>query len=881
MRFEHWFYTVPLRLGSLFRRRRVEEDLDAELQYHLGMKIDEYLAKGMSPAEARRSAILDMGGIELRKEECRDMRRVGFVEDLFQDLRYGFRILRKNPGFTAAAVLTLAFGIGANTAVFSVVNGVLWRSLPYEDPQRLVQVFETTRESRMTYADPADFDQWRSSSHSFDGWTAVRHSRVNITGGAPEKIGAMSVTADFFSVMGTHAAMGRLFSPPEYQSPESSLVVISHDLWQRRLGGDSKTIGQSLILDGKSYTIIGVLPREFTIGETLRGPIDCWFRQDPRADPSRSGHTLIVIGRLRQGLGIERAQAEMDLIARRLQREFPKTNAGCGIKLVSLYQVVVGDVHRQVLILAGAVAFVLLIACANVANLLIARGANRARELAVRSSLGAARARLVRQLLTESILLAFFGGLLGLVLASWGLKALMGLSPQNLPGLNAIGIDWTVFGFLIVASLLTGLVCGIVPALQVSKTDLGLGLKETRSAGTRRRRFNRVLVVVEISLSLVLLVASGLLINSFIRLHGVPSGFDPGNVLTLRVSPSGSKYMKGKVYDSNLIQQTYLRLLEKLERLPGTDTAAIGSIPFLGGMPVDIYVEAREEPIELNIHPVSPNYFRVLRIPLIAGRTFANQDVPNTYPAVAIINRATAHSIWPGQSPIGRRISFSRPRNPNEMRWTTIVGVVEDVRHRGLEGPVEESIYTLFPQFREAIGGGLLIRTGGNPLDSIAGVKQAVWSIDKEQPITRIETLEQSLARSDMPRRFNLLLISIFAVAGVALGAIGIYGVMAYSVISRINEIGIRLALGAAKPDVVGLFLRQSLWLIFVGEGIGIAGALALNGMMSKMVFGVTTTDPATYIGACTLWTLVGLLATYLPAHRAANVDAMTALRCE
>lgn len=880
MRFEQWFYTVPLRLRSLFRRRRVEEDLDAELQYHLGMKIDQYLAKGMSPTEARRSAMIDMGGIELRKEECRDMRRVGLVEDLLQDFRYGFRILRKNPGFTAAAVLTLSFGIGANTAIFSVVNGVLWHSLPFKDPQRLVQVFETTRESSMTYADTADFDEWRSSSHSFDGMAAVRNSKVNLTGGAPEKVGSMSVTADFFSLVGTHAAVGRLFSE-EYKSAESYLVVISHDLWQRRLGGDPSAIGQSLALDGKSYSIIGILPREFTIGDALRGPIDCWFRQDPRADQTRSGHTLIVIARLRQNIVIERAQAEMDLIAQRLQREFPKTNAGCGIKLVSLYEVVVGDVHKQVLVLAGAVALVLLIACANVASLLIARGANRSRELAVRSSLGAVRARLVRQLLTESILLAFFGGLLGLVLASWGLKALIGLSPQNLPGLDAIGIDWTVFVFLVAASLITGLVCGIVPAFQGSRADLVPGLKETRSPGTRRRRFSRLLVVVEISLSLVLLVAAGLLINSFIRLHGVPSGFDPGNVLTLRVSPSGSKYLKGKVYDSNLIQQTYLQLLEKLEQLPGADTAAIGSIPFSGGMPVRIYVEAREAPVELNIHPVSPDYFRVLRIQQIAGRTFTNQDVPSTYPAVAIINRATAQSIWPGQSPIGKKISFSRPKNPAEMQWTTIVGVVDDVRHRGLEGPVEESIYTLFPQFRGAIGGGLLIRTSGNPSDLIAGVKQTVWSIDKEQPITRIETLEQSLARSDMPRRFNLLLISIFAVAAVALAAIGIYGVMAYSVSSRTNEIGIRLALGAAMPNVVGLFLRQSLSLIFVGEGIGVAGALILNRMMSKMVFGVTTTDPATYISACTLWALVGMVATYLPAHRAARVDAMTALRCE
>ena len=367
MRFEQWFYTVPLRLRSLFRRRRVEEDLDAELQYHLGMKIDQYLAKGMSPTEARRSAMIDMGGIELRKEECRDMRRVGLVEDLLQDFRYGFRILRKNPGFTAAAVLTLSFGIGANTAIFSVVNGVLWHSLPFKDPQRLVQVFETTRESSMTYADPADFDEWRSSSHSFDGMAAVRNSKVNLTGGAPEKVGSMSVTADFFSLVGTHAAVGRLFSE-EYKSAESYLVVISHDLWQRRLGGDPSAIGQSLALDGKSYSIIGILPREFTIGDALRGPIDCWFRQDPRADQTRSGHTLIVIARLRQNIVIERAQAEMDLIAQRLQREFPKTNAGCGIKLVSLYEVVVGDVHKQVLVLAGAVALVLLIACANVAR---------------------------------------------------------------------------------------------------------------------------------------------------------------------------------------------------------------------------------------------------------------------------------------------------------------------------------------------------------------------------------------------------------------------------------------------------------------------------------------------------------------------------------
>jgi putative ABC transport system permease protein len=659
-------------------------------------------------------------------------------------------------------------------------------------------------------------------------------------------------------------------------------VVLGHALWQRRFGSDPKVIGQTITLQGNSYTVIGVMPAGFVFNQRLGGPVDCWIRLDTEGDMTRRLRAAAVVARLRRGIGIKQAQTEMDGIARRLQEAFPE-NKGWGIALVPLYQVVTGDVDREVLVLAGAVVFVLLIACANVANLLMTRGANRSRELAVRSALGAGKARLIRQLLTESVLLSVLGGLLGLLLAAWGLRGLIALSPPNLPGLEAIAIDKTVFGFLVAVALLTGIVCGIAPAFQGSKTNLAVGLKETGfiSAGTQRRRLSRLLVVSEVALALMLLIGAGLLMNSFIRLQSIPIGFNPKNVLTVRVTPGGNPYQVRGVYVNKAVQQFHLQLLERVERLPGTDAAAIGPIPLSGGMPIKIYVEGRQERVDVKIDSVSPNYFRVLGIPMIAGRTFTEQDVPRRYPSVAVVNRMTAQKTWPGENPIGKRISFSAPKNPAETEWATIIGMIEDARIRGLEGPPELGIYTPFPQHPGLLGGSLLVRTKGEPLDMAAQVKEAVKAIDKDQPITRIETLEQVLSQSGVPRRFNLLLIGIFAVIAIVLAGVGIYGVIAHAVSSRTNEVGIRMALGAEKTDILRLFLKQSLWMILIGQMLGLAGAFALNRVMAKMVFGITTTDVATYVGVCMFWTAVGLLASYLPARRATKVDAMVALRCE
>ncbi len=642
-------------------------------------------------------------------------------------------------------------------------------------------------------------------------------------------------------------------------------------------------IGQAITLDDKDYTIVGVMPESFEFNARLGGPVDCWVRLNTAGDMTRRLRAAVVIARLRRGIGIEQAQTEMDGIARRLQEAFPE-NKGWGITLVPVYQIVVGDVEREVLVLAGAVAFVLLIACANVANLLMARGANRMRELALRSGLGAGRARLIRQLLTESVLLSAIGGLLGLLLATWCTRGLIALSPPNLPGLEAVAINKTVLGFLVAVTLLTGIICGIAPAFRGSRTDVVAGLKEAgfHTAGARRRRFSRLLVIFEVALSLMLLIGAGLLINSFVRMQSVPAGFNSRNVLTLGVMPSGSRYQTRGVYQNEAVQQFYLQLLERLKHLPGIEAAAIGSIPLSGGQRINAYIEDSQEPVDFKMYSVSPNYFHVLGTPLIAGRTFTENDTSGSrYPKVALINKMTAQKIWPGQNPIGKKISFSPPKSPRQREWTTIIGLVEDIRHQGLEGPLEFAVYTPFPQYPGVLFGSLLFRTKGDPLDLAPQVKAALWSIDKDQPITRIATLEQILLQSGVPRRFNLLLIAIFAVIAIVLAAVGIYGVMAYTVTSRTNEVSIRMALGAQKQDILGLFLRQSLWMILVGEMLGLAGAFALNRVMAKMVFGINTTDPTTYLGVCVLWTTIGLLASYLPARRATRVDTLAALRYE
>ncbi len=822
---------------------------------------------------------------------------MSFLEEFFQDARYGLRTLRRSPGFTTVALLVLALGIGANSTVFSVIDNVVLRPLPFEKADHLVWLFEEHLQKREshTLASPANFVDWKKQSRSFEGITAIAPRRFNLTGGdEPEQVLAMLVTADFFSVFRAQSAIGRTFLPEDFESAAAASVsmishpgekktrgqipvILSYGLWQRRFGGKRELIGSTTELEGQPATVIGVMPREFALTELPGwGRSDCWIPQTYAENENPRARYLTVIARRKSSVSMEQTQAEMGVIARQLDGKRPDSNSGWSVRVVPLQDFVVGEVRHELLVLWGAVGFVLLIACANIANLLLSRGALRQREIAVRSSLGASRLRLIRQLLTESTLLGGVAGLAGFLLAAWGIKILLALSPENLPRLNEIGIDARVFGFALALSLITGGLCGIAPALRFSKTDLSIALKEggTTSAGRSQRWLANALVVGEIALALVLLVGAGLLLHSFSRLQALNLGFNPKNVLTFGLNLPRNKY-SGTVARSKFYQD----VVKQIERIPSVRWAAAGGIPLTTGAAGSVfYAEGQSEGILCGFDAPSPNYFRALHVPLLKGRFFKEDDTDGAA-AVVIVNRAAAEKCWPGENPIGKRITFDDRRRDNY--WMTVVGVVGNIRTAGLEIQPGPDLYLPLAQSRVVSPGNLVVRTEGDPMSLLAAVRSAVWSIDKNVPLSRIATMEERLSRATARGRFNLILIGTFSLLAFVLAAVGIYGVVAYAVTRRTHEIGVRMALGARRGDVLRLILGEGVLLLVLGEGIGLVGAFALNRMMSSMLFGITPTDPITYVTVSFSWAAITFLATYLPARRATKVDPMVALRYE
>jgi putative ABC transport system permease protein len=810
------------------------------------------------------------------------------MTSLWQDLRYGLRTLWKQPGFTAVAVVALALGIGANTALFSMVNAVLLRPLPVEQPAALVNVWSTNpqADSPRESASFLNFTDWREQSHVFTSVAAYTNTFATLTGNdAPEALDGLAASPELFETLGVQPVMGRTFTAQEAQAADAP-IVISQELWRRRFGARGDIIGQPVTLDGRPRTVVGVLPARFKFPFNASAVKDYWTPLDPHDElnTKRGVGYLNVIARLKPGVTTEQAQTEMDAIARRLAEQYPDNNQGHGITLISTYEDTVGGVRPALLVLLGAVGFVLLIACANVANLLLVRATRRQREIAVRTALGATRWRVVRQLLTESLLLSLAGGAVGLLLALWGVDALAGMLPEDVPRVREIALDGRVLAFTLGIAILTGLVFGLAPALAASRLDVNEALKAggRGTGGWRRNRLRSFLVVAEVALSLMLLVGAGLLLKSFVRLREVSPGFKPEQVLTLSVALPEMKY-ETPAQQARFFQQ----LLTDTAAAPGVEAAAgVFPLPFSGdnargkfeieGQPA---ASESESPNALS-YIISPDYLRALDIPLLNGRGFNERDAQSA-PRVVLINETLARRFFAGADPLGRHLVISSFADLGKPITCEIIGVVGDVKHDGLDAEAEAEYYMPYQQATLSFMTLVIRGTTDKPTALVAGARAAVAQLDKDLPITDIKPMNEWLAASVAPRRFNMLLLGGFALLALCLATVGIYGVMAYSVAQRTHEIGIRLALGAQAADVLRLVIGQGMALALIGIIMGLLGAFALTRVLATLLFGVTATDPSVFAGVTLLLALVALVACLVPAHRATRVDPMIALRHE
>ncbi len=816
------------------------------------------------------------------------------METLFQDLRYGFRMLLKGRAVTAVAIIALALGIGANTAIFSVVNAVLFRGLPYKNADQLVMIWETNSEVQIGFdllpVSIAAFADWRNQAESFEAISILDAERFAFTGsGTPERVGGARASAGFFDLMGVSPILGRTFSPEEDKPGANTVVVISHAVWQSRFGADPNVCGKTMVLNGRSHTIIGVMPKGFQFPRAEDLP--SYFQTSAQSDlwtpagltgeqlANRESHNKSVIARLKPGFTVGQAQSEIEAISNRIAEQYPEAR-GWGAKIVPLKEQLVGDLRVALFVLLGAVGFVLLIACANVANLLLARAASRQKEMAVRSALGASRLRIVRQLLTESLLLSLAGGVIGILLAVWGINVLLAISPSSIPRKHEISIDGYVLAFTFTVSLATGLLFGLAPAFQTSRFNLSETLKEgARGSTAGNAPLRSLLVVSEIALSLVLLIGAGLLLNSFSRLLGINPGFDPKNILAMRISAGSS-------YDDDQKQARFFhQIIEKVKALPGIESVgAVSDLPLSGGEEIDQFtVEGSPVPSNYNDTPlgdyrfVDEGYFSTLKIPLIAGRHFSEQDT-ETAPPVIIINESLARRFYADTQPIGKRI---KPGDfESRAPWATVVGVVKDVKHTTLEQETRPQLY--FP-YQQKLWGILTIvaRSDSDSRSLSAAMRNAVWEVDKDQPITSLKMMEEFLADAVSQKRFNAILLAAFALVAMVLASVGIYGVMSYTVTQRTHEIGIRIALGAKQRDVFKMVVGQGLKLTLAGVAIGLTAAFALTRLMESLLYNVSATDPATFIVISIVLAGVALAACAVPARRATKVDPMVALRYE
>jgi len=862
------------RLRASLRRGKIEREMERELRFHLEMETAENIRRGMSEEEARRVALRSFGGVEQVKEAYRDLSRFRLIDELWQDVRFSARLLLKQPGFLAVAVLTLALGIGANTAIFTVINGVLIRSLPYREPSQLVWIDGPG----VKWEDPHSEDcawGWRDHVKSFEQVAVfgAHEGGTNLTGaGEAERIDALDVSSNFFQTLGVNAVAGRLFGQEQEQPENQTVAVISPRLWQRRFEDAPDAIGKTIRLNGKNFTIIGVAPPE------LQYPtkVDVWVplsfvkTPDNMVFNSPSADTR-VFGRLKSGVTLAEAQAEMKAHSER-------ANLPWTIGVDPLFDELVGEVRQTLTLLMAAVGFVLLIACANVANLLLARSATRRKELAVRAALGAGRGRLIRQSLTESLLIGVLGGLAGLTLAFWLHRLLLAFSPPEIPRLDEITLDYRVLAFNAALALMAGVIVGLLPSIQGSKVDLIESLKDDvqkLGTGASALSLKSALIAGEIALSLVLLIGAGLLLRSLTKVLSVDAGFERENVLSVSLALPIPQYFK----EPAKVPEFYRRLIEQISAIPGVKAAgATSKIPLsredLGGREFEVEGRPRPPRISESLAPVlwiSQDYFKAMGIPLLQGRAFTEADRQQS-PPVLIINETMARRVFPDGDALGKRITVGYPRVPRE-----IIGVVGAVRTLDLEKAPRREIFLPYQQ-----GGWpttLAIRTVGDPMAISSAVREAIRRLDESLPPYDIKTLDQRVSDSVAPRRFLVSLMSLFALLALALAATGIYGVLSYLVAQRTREIGIRIALGATAGAVLALILKRGAILILIGTAAGLAGAIALTRLIKTLLFGVSATDPATFASIALLLVVVALIASYIPARRATKVDPMVALR--
>lgn len=875
-------------LRALVRNREMERELDEEMRYHLEREIEQNIHAGLSPVEARFEALRSFGGMERAKEECRDARGVRFLEDLWQDLRYGMRILRKSPSFTLVAGLTLALGIGASTAIFSAVNPVLFEPLPYAQAERIMAIWDFGSDSSRLYVTFGTYRELEERSRSFDALAVMKPWQPTMTGPAePERIEGQRVSARYFQVLGVAPALGRDFISSDDQINGPKVAIISDGLWRRRFASDSTIIGRQVTLDGNLYTVIGVLPGTFE--DLLTPSAQVWtplqYDRLLLSPQSREwGHHLRMIGRLREGVGIEQAKRELNTIARTAVQEFvrpPHASLEQGLMMNSLQDDLTSSVKPALLAILGAVFLMLLIACVNVTNLLLARGAQRRGEFAMRAALGGTRQRLIRQLLTEGLLLAIIGGALGLLVAKFAVSALVALSPPELPRANAIGVKGSVFIFALAITTLIGLLIGIVPALHGSKVDLHAGVQQTsRRTASGHQLTRRALVVAEIAFALVLLVSAGLLLRSLQQLFAIDPGFNTPHLLTMQVQTSGPKF------DTDATHRFFAQSLEAVRRIPGVKAAAFTSqLPMSGQLEDGYGVHFESSPTGnpqadegALRYAVSPGYFETMGLPLRRGRFLNTLDTANA-PLSVVISESLAKSKFPGQDPTGQRLRIGANDGP----WFTIVGVAGNVKQTSLAISQTDAVYITTEQWQlfadKALW--LVVRAHGDAATLAPSVRSAIWSVDKDQPIVRTATMDDLLAASAAERRFALILFEAFGLVALILAAIGIYGMLSGSVTERRREIGVRLALGASRKHILTLVMRQGLRLTLLGVVLGLCGAAAASRAIASLLFGVSRLDPLSYLSVIALLACVSAIACLIPAWRATRVDPSITLRAE
>jgi len=882
-RFKSW-------MRAMLRRARTEREMGEEMRFHLEARAADLMRNGVAEPEALRQARLEFGGAETAKDQCRDAVGVTFLETLMQDIRHGIRTMMRAPLFTIVTIAVLALGIGANTAIFSVVDAVLLRPLAYRDSDQLVTIL-------MNGDNPvsvANYIDWRDQSRSFSTMGAADYWSPNLTGiDSPEHIYGLKVTQNLLPMLGIDPMFGRLFVEGEDKEGADREVILSYKLWQRRFSSDPSVLGKQILLDGNAYVVVGVMPRGFQFAPFWANA-ELWV---PNAFGSRihnrGGNSLRIFARLKDGASLTQARAEIAGITRRLEQQFPGTNRN--VVVTPLKEKVVGPIETPLLVLLAAVIFVLLITCANVAHMLLARAASRQKEVAVRAALGARRGRIVRQFLTESLLLGGLGGAVGLALAAIATRALIAISPDSLPRVQSVTIDWRAALFLAGATILTSVGFGLAPALQASSIDVNDTLKEggrSQSEGKSRNRLRSLLVISEFALALMLLIGAGLMIRTFAALQAVDAGFNPHNVISMVVSVAGSREA-----DPGRRAIFYPQLLERVRSLPGIQAAGgINHLPLAGDeWGWSFVIEGRPKPRpgespRVVYRIVTPGYFEAMRLPLIRGRDITDADTA-TAPGVVIINERAAKEYWPGEDPIGKRVTFDDdPKNPT---WVTVIGIAKNAKQDSWAAEPGPEAYLAAFQNRDFMGDSgaqaadhetyitLVARTTGDPAALASAMKEAAWSFDRNLAISQVVTMDGVVAEATAQPRFEMLLLTIFAAVALVLASVGIYGVISYAASRRTHEIGVRMSLGATPSQVLLLVVQQGMRMALAGSLLGIAGALVLARLMTKLLYGVHPADPITFASVAIGLGIVAIVACYLPARRAMRVNPVAALRCE